>query len=274
MRISKLTVSFIAIGFIFAIGLSALFLKNSEIIENQDTFSNSLDAQKSIEQLQQKVAVLAKDVDRQHLEYQSLKTELSKLGKQLNTQIETMATGKITSETSQLPLSESAQASENEIQTGLANKAELRELVMNLFEETIIQQHDAIQNQQNEQDELNKKAFVDPEQARQYSIDRTAEKLDLTEDQKIAYQQYIENYSSLNRESTQQIARDFDLSGDDPEKIQERVAEKLAQEEELAQQLEEDFVAILDANQEQVYRSLPENQKIVIGNRFFTESDF
>lgn len=264
----------ITLGAIFAVGLYAYSIHNNESLGNQTTYSISNNARSSIEHLQNRVGVLVKDIEQQRQDYQELKTEVSKLSSLLNTQLKLASTENKPPEAVHLSLSQSAQELVNNNQAGLTNKTELRGMVRSLFAETIMQQHDAIQDQQYEQDELKKRSFADPEQARQYSIDQMSEKLGLNEEQKKAYQYYIESYADLNMELNQRIVQDNDIAGGNADKILEQVTEKLEQEEDSAQQFEEDFVALLDANQEQIYRTLPENERKVIGNRFFTENDF
>lgn len=249
-------VSLIIMVAISSVGGFYFFITDDSFLANKQAHHPD-NIQEQIKQLENKITQLNHDFRQQQQAYQSLKTEVSKMNTLLT------ANGE---------LSVKDQLLSSAKQTALINKNDVRELLLSLLEESITQQNQSIQDQQLEQEEIKKVSFENPEQARQFSIDRMAEKLQLNEQQKASYQQYVEEYAKLHEESNQQIAMDF--KGEGPEKIQEHITEKLMQEEELSRQLEEDFLAMLDENQVQLYRKLPENERKILGNRFFSQSDF
>ncbi len=236
--------------------LFKVFVINSDFSNYQTSGVNIL-AQNRIKQLQDQVAQLSKIVNQQQMDYQKLKSEINKLSSSVNQK------GNVNNEVGLV--------SSKQKKYGIT-KEEFHNMFLSMLEETLVQQNEVSINQQQELDELKKAALTEPEQVKHYEIDRLAEKLHLSEVQKDNLQQMIEDYTKKQMESNQQIAMDFE--GNDAEDIENRIARKLNQETELTLQFEEDLMSILDDNQVRVYRTLPLNERKILGNRFFSQSDF
>ncbi len=262
MKYRGFIISLIIVVSIFGFILFEFFIDDNGFFYHQ-RHGSVVYSQKQLTKLEKRITRLSNDLNQQQLAYRSLQSEVSRL--------KTLQKMNVSYQTKTDSGASAAQFKQDQA-TPLVDKNDIREMVLSVLEETIAQQTEILKKQQSEQEELKKVAFADPAQVQQFGIQKIAEKLQLSEQQKLSYQRLIEAYSKLHQESNQQIAMDF--VGENPEDIQAQITEKLAQEEDLTQQLEEDFLSVLNADQEKRYRELPENERKILGNRLFVQSDF